>query len=196
MQKSLKKLGPDNLMVLGIALSRGKLQGIIFGLGCALGCLSHTFMAILGISTFIVASPKAFFVLKFAGGGYLMYLGIQIFFDQKYTKIDDHKLSDFSSNKMIFIKGLFASSINPKVALFFISFLPQFVVPSQGNIAFQFGVLSLLFILQAVLIFCLIGYFSGSVGNFLRNDMKMISWLDRISGILLVFLGIRIWISS
>ncbi len=188
--------GPDNLMILGIALSKGKRQGMIFGLGCALGCLSHTFMAIVGVSAFILASPKAFFALKFAGGTYLIYLGSQILFNQKYKKINIPELSDYSSSKIIFIKGLAASSINPKVALFFIAFLPQFVAPYQGNATFQFGVLSLIFILQAVFIFSLIGYFSGSIGSLFRHHIKVISWLDRISGTLLMLLGIRIWISS
>jgi threonine/homoserine/homoserine lactone efflux protein len=188
--------GPDNLMVLGIALSKGKRQGMIFGLGCALGCLTHIFMAVIGVSTFINTSPKAFFVLKFAGGAYLIYLGAQIFFNKNYTVIGAPISSDFSSTRRIFIKGLLASSINPKVALFFISFLPQFIFPHQGNVAFQFGFLGLVFIFQAIVIFCLIGYFSGLIGSMFRHNIKMISWLDRISGTFLVLIGIQIWISS
>jgi threonine/homoserine/homoserine lactone efflux protein len=188
--------GPDNLMVLGISLSRGGRQGIIFGVGCALGCVSHVFMAIIGISAFIIASPKAFFMLKFVGGAYLIYLGSQLFLGERSKKIDIPKLPDDSSNKVIFIKGLVASSINPKVAIFFISFLPQFVVPHQGNITFQFSVLSLIFILQAVFVFCFIGYFSGAIGNLLRKNVNIVSWLDWIGGALLVFLGIRMWFGS
>lgn len=188
--------GPDNLMVLGISLSKGRRQGIIFGLGCALGCLSHTLMAVVGISVLIVSSPKAFAIMKFIGGAYLFYLGIQTFLNQKYITTNNQQSLRGISISTTFVRGLLASSLNPKVALFFVSFLPQFVIADQGNVTLQLTVLSGIFILQAIFIFSLVGYFSGSIGDVLRCNPKMNLWLDRISGGILVLLGIRIWVTS
>lgn len=188
--------GPDNLMVLGISLSKGKRQGIIFGLGCGLGCLSHTLMAVVGISVLIVSSPKAFAMMKFIGGAYLFYLGAQTFLNQKYITTNNQQSLQDTSISITFVRGLLASSLNPKVALFFISFLPQFVIADQGNVTLQLVVLSCIFIVQAIFIFSLIGYFSGSIGNILRCNPRMNLWLDRISGGILVLLGIRIWVTS
>jgi len=187
--------GPDNLMVLGISLSKGRRQGIIFGLVCALGCLSHTLMAIVGISALIISSPNAFAILKFFGGAYLIYLGIQIFLTQKNVATNTQDSLHNGSVSIIFVKGLLASSINPKVFLFFVSFLPQFVVPLQGNVPLQLAMLSVIFIAQAIFIFSLVGYFSGSIGDVLRRSRKINLWLDRISGGILVLLGIRIWVN-
>uniref|UniRef100_A0A8W7PUZ1 LysE family translocator n=1 Tax=Anopheles coluzzii TaxID=1518534 RepID=A0A8W7PUZ1_ANOCL len=69
--------GPDNLMVLSLGIAKGRRQGMAFGLGCALGCITHTLLAALGVSALIAASPTAFGLLKFAGGAYLVYLGWQ-----------------------------------------------------------------------------------------------------------------------
>lgn len=185
--------GPDNLMVLGISLSKGRRLGIIFGIGCALGCLSHVLIAMLGVGIIIISSPNLFAMLKFLGGAYLIYLGASILLTHKYGKLSEQKTTHYQDASLTFVKGLLASSINPKVALFFISFLPQFVVPHQGDVAIQLGVLSILFITQAIFIFSLIAYFSGSIGNALRCNPKTGLWLNRISGSLLVLLGIRTW---
>jgi threonine/homoserine/homoserine lactone efflux protein len=186
--------GPDNLMLLGISLSKGRRQGIVFGIGCALGCLSHTLISMLGVGMIIISSPNLFAILKFLGGVYLIYLGANILLTHKYAKFSEQKTTNYQNTSLMFIKGLCASSINPKVALFFISFLPQFVVSHQGHVVIQLGVLSIIFIGQAIVIFSLIGYFSGSIGNVLRCNPKAGFWLDRISGSLLVLLGIRTWI--
>lgn len=163
--------GPDNLMVLGISLSKGRRQGIIFGIGCALGCLSHALIAVLGVGIIIIFSPNLFAILKFLGGVYLIYLGASILLTNKYGKFSE-KTTNYQDASLTFIKGLLASSINPKVALFFISFLPQFVVSHQGHVAIQLGLLSIIFITQAIFIFSLIAYFSGSIGNILRCNPK------------------------
>jgi len=183
-------------MVLGISLSKGRRQGIIFGLGCALGCLSHTLMAVVGVSVLIVSSPKAFATMKFIGGAYLFYLGVQTFLNQQYITTNNQQSLQDAPISTTFVRGLLASSLNPKVALFFISFLPQFVIADQGNVTLQLVTLSCIFIVQAIFIFSLVGYFSGSIGNVLRCNPKMNLWLDRISGGILVLLGIRIWVTS
>jgi len=81
------------------------------------------------------------------------------------------------------------------VALFFLSFLPQFVVPDEGNIAVQLGILGSFFMFQAIIIFSLIAYFSGSIANFLNHHFKMGGWLDRVAGCIFMLLAMRMWVN-
>ena len=113
--------GPDNLMVLSMGMSRGRKPGVVFGLGCALGCLSHTLLAALGVGALIAASPTAFTVLKVAGGLYLIWMGIGALRSKGGARVGQAALPEESLSKL-FAKGLFANAINPKVVLFFLSF--------------------------------------------------------------------------
>ncbi|WP_199710828.1 LysE family translocator [Noviherbaspirillum cavernae] len=183
--------GPDNLMVLGVGMSRGRAQGIAFGLGCALGCLSHTALAALGVSALIAASPTAFSVLKMCGGLYLVWLGMQALRSRGGARAASVTAPDESLRKL-FAKGLFANAINPKVVLFFLSFLPQFVIAERGGASWQTVQLGVIFTLQAALLFGLLGYFSGAVGHWLHRRPRAGLWLDRAAGTIFVALGVRL----
>lgn len=185
--------GPDNMMVLSISLSKGRRYGTIFGAGCALGCLNHTLMAMAGVSALIVTSSHALTFLKLFGGAYLLYLGLKLILSKNTGGSCGSTFSDHLSMRETFFQGFLASSINPKVALFFLSFLPQFVVPDEGNIAVQLGILGSFFMFQAIIIFSLIAYFSGSIANFLNHHFKMGVWLDRVAGCTFVLLAMRMW---
>lgn len=183
--------GPDNLMVLSTGMSRGRRRGIAFGLGCALGCLSHTALAVLGVSALVAASPLAFTALKWIGGGYLVWLGLRALRSRGGTLSGADGSGDESA-AALFRRGLLANAVNPKVVLFFLSFLPQFVVPAQGPVALQLGVLGLVFTAQAALIFALLGAFAGSIGVWLNRRPGAGAWLDRIAGVVFIGLGLRI----
>ena len=186
--------GPDNLMVLSVGVSRGRRSGIAFGLGCALGCLSHTALAVMGVSALVAASPVAFLFLKMVGGVYLIWLGLQAWrhaggsAKQAVPSID-------ASWQTLFMKGLLANAINPKVVLFFLSFLPQFVDASQGHVAWQLGLLGVVFTAQAAVLFGLLGYFAGSVGGWLSRKPSVGLWLDRLAACVFMALGIRIMVA-
>jgi threonine/homoserine/homoserine lactone efflux protein len=182
--------GPDNLMVLSVGMSRGRKQGMAFGLGCALGCLSHTLLAALGVGALIAASPLAFTLLKAAGGLYLIWLGFGALRSRGGARVGNAALPDESLPRL-FGKGLLANAINPKVILFFLSFLPQFVVAARGDVAWQTAQLGLLFTLQGCVLFGLLGYFSGSVGAWINRKPRAGLWLDRIAGAIFVGLGLR-----
>ena len=186
--------GPDNLMVLSVGMSQGRKPGIAFGLGCALGCLSHTVLAVVGVSALVASSPTAFLVLKWAGGAYLVWLGLQALRHAGAVRIDASSGAATSLTKL-FLKGLFANAINPKVVLFFLSFLPQFVVASQGQVALQLGLLGLVFTAQAAVLFGLLGYFSGGIGAWLMRRPSVGPWLDRLAGTVFVALGLRMMVS-
>ncbi|WP_028537337.1 LysE family translocator [Paludibacterium yongneupense] len=186
--------GPDNLMVLGVGMSRGRRQGMVFGLGCALGCISHTILATVGISALIAASPLAFSALKVGGGLYLLWLGLQALRSHGGARAGNGS-GQAEPLRRLFCKGLFANAINPKVVLFFLAFLPQFVVAAHGAIGMQTALLGLTFTAQAAVLFGLLGYFSGAVGRALQRRPRAGLWLDRIAGSIFVGLGLRLIIA-
>ena len=183
--------GPDNLMVLGVGIARGRAPGVAFGLGCGFGCLSHTVLATLGVSALIAASPLAFVLLKVGGGLYLVWLGVQALRSRGGVTMGSAQGADESLFRL-FAKGLLANAINPKVVLFFLSFLPQFVVAERGYVGWQTLQLGLIFTAQAALLFGLLGYFSGAVGNWLQRHGRAGLWLDRLAGTIFVALGLRL----
>lgn len=198
--------GPDNLMVLSTGMSRGRRAGIAFGLGCAIGCLSHTLLAVIGVSALVAASPVAFTALKWLGGAYLVWLGIGalrsagIGGGSRGGAVEGPAVAPVVSPVVspavlvtqLFLKGLLANAINPKIVLFFLSFLPQFVLPSQGPVQGQLALLGVLFTAQAALLFGLLGYFSGSVGAWLNRRPRAGLWLDRLAGTVFIALGLRL----
>lgn len=183
--------GPDNLMILSLGLSRGRRQGIAFGLGCALGCLSHTILAALGISAAIAASPVLFTGLKLVGGAYLVWLGIGALRSSGAMRIDG-AVGGNESQWALFRRGLLANAINPKVILFFLAFLPQFVDAGKGGAGWQTAQLGVLFTLQACLLFGTIGWFAGSLGGWLGRHGRAGLWLDRLAGAVFVALGAKL----
>jgi threonine/homoserine/homoserine lactone efflux protein len=182
--------GPDNLMVLGFGMSRGRVQGIAFGLGCGFGCLSHTALAALGVSALIAASPMAFLALRIGGGLYLVWLGIRALRSSGQVRVAAMRGADEPLSRL-FARGLLANAINPKVVLFFLSFLPQFIVAGRGHVGWQTAQLGVVFTVQAALLFGLLGYFSGSVGQWLQRHARAGTWLDRLAGTIFVALGVR-----
>ncbi|MGG7606682.1 LysE family translocator [Massilia sp. BKSP1R2A-1] len=182
--------GPDNMMVLGAGIAKGRARGIAFGLGCALGCLNHTLLAVIGVSALIAASPVAFTALKVVGGLYLVWMGLQALRSRGGAKVAAGVPDE--SARQLFFKGLVANAINPKVVLFFLSFLPQFVVASRGDANWQIAWLGLIFTAQAALLFGLLGYFSGTIGQWLNRTPRAGMWLDRVAGAIFVGLGLRL----
>jgi len=186
--------GPDNLMVLGLGMSKGRKQGMVFGLGCALGCLSHTFLAVIGVSAIIAASPTAFTVLRISGGLYLVWLGIGALRSQGGQSADRAQ-APAQSLQNLFMKGLLANAINPKVVLFFLSLLPQFVIAANGNVPGQMLALGVTFTVQAAILFGLLGYFAGAVGAWLERKPGAGKWLDRLAGTVFIALGVKLIVS-
>ncbi len=185
--------GPDNLMVLSLGVARGRRPGMAFGLGCALGCLSHTALAALGISAVIAASPVAYGGLRIAGGLYLLWLGVQAMRGSGRLSVAAASGTAGKAPLLsLFVKGLIANAINPKVILFFLAFLPQFVVSSRGAVGWQTAQLGLLFTLQAAAIFAAIGYFAGWFGRLLDRHPRTGTWLDRGAGLVFIVLGARL----
>lgn len=183
--------GPDNMLVLGIGIARGRRQGIAFGLGCALGCLSHTALAVAGVSALLAASAGAFMALKICGGLYLVWLGIDMLRAAGGASVREPE-GGRQSAAALFARGVLANAVNPKVVLFFLSFLPQFVIAENGNVGLQMGLLGLVFTAQAALIFGLLGCFAGATGRWLARSPRAGTALDRLAGAIFVGLGLKL----
>lgn len=180
--------GPDNLMVLSIGISRGRAGGIGFGLGCALGCFVHTLLAALGIGALVMASESAFTVLKTLGAAYLLYIGYMSWRHAGESTVARLEAAPVEPLAAYLRRGFIANVINPKVALFFIAFLPQFVAPGNGPVWLQMCLLGSLFAAQTVLIFGLLGWFAGGIGARLQQRPGLGAWLDRVAGA--IFIGL------
>ena len=182
--------GPDNLMVLSLGMSRGRKQGMAFGLGCALGCLSHTLLAVVGVSSLLVASPVAFAALRMGGGAYLFWLGVQALRSRGGASVPTDA-PDQSAMQLLW-RGVLANAINPKVMLFFLAFLPQFVQAARGDVPWQLAQLGVAFTAQAALLFGLLGYFAGTVGQWFARWPLVAVWFDRLAGVIFCGLGARL----
>ncbi len=187
--------GPDNLQVLARSLSQGRAAGLAAALGFASGCLFHTGLAVLGVAALLKASPMAFDAIRLAGAAYLMWLAVQVFRSQgSFALAAGGKQA--ASLWRIFGQSVLANMLNPKVTLFFLVFLPQFVSPWMGHPDWQMLWLGVIFMVQAAVVFCLIAWFAGLLGDLLRRRPRVGVWLDRLAGLIFLFLAIRIvWLS-
>lgn len=181
--------GPDNLFVLTQGITRGRKPAIVTALGMCSGVSVHTAMAALGISAIFSTSLIAFNIVKYAGAAYLVYLAYKTFKDNSTVRLAESvDLPAFSLYK----RGFVMNVLNPKVAMFFLAFLPQFVAPGSEHVALQMLLFGLVFMLQAIVIFCLIAYFAGSVGQFILSRPKIAKYLDWLTAGVFISLGLRL----
>lgn len=181
--------GPDLIYVMTQGISSGKRAAFISAIGVTLGILVHTVFAALGLSIILKTSAVAFTIVKFIGAGYLIYLGIKSIMDKSDLKV---KSADKSSNRKIFYQGLISNTLNPKVALFFMAFLPQFIKTSESTSPLPFIILGLIFAFFGFIFLILLGYFSGAVGHYLSSKQSISKWIKNISGGILILLGVRL----
>lgn len=181
--------GPDNMFVLTQGITRGRKPAIVIALGMCSGLSIHTAAAAFGISALFYSSVIAFNVVKFAGAAYLIYLAYKTLKERSSVKLS---CSDDRSDLALFKRGFVMNVLNPKVALFFLAFLPQFVSPATRYFPLQMLLLGLIFMVQAVIIFCLIGYFSGCIGNFILARPKIAKYFDWLTVGVFVSLGVRL----
>jgi threonine/homoserine/homoserine lactone efflux protein len=194
--------GPDNVYVLTRGITQGRKAGFAAALGFASGCLFHTALAALGVAALIKSSPFAFAVVKYAGAAYLVYIGIRTLMaayqsvkrstrgSSEGIALNTHQ--SHLSLITIYKQSVVGNMLNPKVTLFFLSFLPQFVNANSGNIAWQLALLGVLFMAQTIVIFGAIALASGLIGDRLRQSPKLANWLDWIAGFTFIALGIKV----
>jgi threonine/homoserine/homoserine lactone efflux protein len=183
--------GTDTFYILGRTLSQGRSAGMASALGIASGALVHTLAASLGLSALLAASATAFFVIKMAGAGYLIYLGARMLLARQPPASIS---GGFSSSALLAVyrQGLLTNVLNPKVALFFVAFLPQFISADGGSTYPGFTLLGLCFVFTSTLwCFCLVWFASG-LRRFLHRDETVVTVLHRVAGVLFIGLGLRL----
>ena len=129
--------GQDTFYILGRGIAQGRRAGVLSALGISTGALAHVTAAALGLSALIASAPYAFTFVKWMRAAYLMYLGFEMLREQDSETRDLAATSGSASNREIYLKGALTNLLNPKVALFFLAFLPQFVAPDSPNPAFS-----------------------------------------------------------
>jgi threonine/homoserine/homoserine lactone efflux protein len=181
--------GPDNIFVMTQGIARGRRPAIITALGMCSGITVHTTAAALGISAIFYSSVIAFNLIKLAGAAYLIYLAFLTIKGHSSIRLGS---VDDSPAPALFRRGFIMNVLNPKVAMFFLAFLPQFVTPNTPHFALQMLFLGLIFMIQGAIIFTLIGYFSGSIGNYILTRPKLARYFDWLTAGVFTSLGVRL----
>ncbi|WP_119392371.1 LysE family translocator [Taklimakanibacter lacteus] len=182
--------GPATLLTIARATSSGTRVGIATGAGIAAGDVIHTFMAIVGISAIIAASALMFSIIKYVGAAYLVYLGIRAILERAPADIVIRTLP--ISAGTAFRQAVLTEILNPKTALFFLAFLPQFVHPENGMVMLQLTILGLIFVLLGLVSTVVFALAAGGLGSFLRRNPLVLKWQGKVVGGIYCALGIRL----
>lgn len=182
--------GPATLLTVARATSSGTRVGLATGVGIALGDVVHTTMAVFGLSALIYASAFLFSLVKYAGAAYLVYLGIRAIFAKTSTEMTLE--AGRRSAAAAFKQAIIAEVLNPKTALFFLAFLPQFVRPENGSVQLQLATLGLILVALGLLSTVSFAISAGRVGSILRRNPMVLRWQGRVVGAIYCALGVRL----
>jgi threonine/homoserine/homoserine lactone efflux protein len=185
--------GPDTAYIVGRSLQLGWRGGVVAALGIGAGCLLHVFAAAIGLSALLAASSAAFTLVKWAGAAYLCFLGVKMLLARAASPAAAAATATGTiSLRQVFVQGALTNALNPKVALFFLAFLPQFVATDSPHKAAAFTLLGLIFIFNGTL-WCLgVAVFTAGAASRVRKSGRAFAWINRGLGGLFVYLGIRI----
>lgn len=182
--------GPATLLTVARATSSGTRVGLATGAGIAAGDVIHSFTAIVGISAIVATSAVLFAVVKYIGAAYLVYLGIRAIFDKTTADLAAAGLP--ISAETAFRQAILAEVLNPKTALFFLAFLPQFVRSENGSVTLQLTVLGIVFVLLGLVSTVVFAVCAGVLGNFLRRNPTVLKWQGKVVGGIYCALGVRL----
>jgi threonine/homoserine/homoserine lactone efflux protein len=181
--------GPDNLLAIGRGLSQGRLAAALSSLGAGLGIGVHTLAATLGLTLVLQTSPLAFWVVKAAGGAYLLWLG--------WKALVSHSLISFEptaaqSLRRVFSTALLSNVLNPKPGLFVVAFIPQFTDPARGPVPLQMLVYGAIFAVLTTLIFTVMGSFAAQLSGWLARRPRSTTALNIGAGLTFIAAGLSI----
>ncbi|MEM6463557.1 MAG: LysE family translocator [Pseudomonadota bacterium] len=183
--------GPAVLLTLARATTSGTRVGMATGLGVAIGDIIHTAMAVIGLSAIILASAFLFNLIKYIGAAYLVYLGIRAILERPdLNGIQGGMLS--ITPRQALRQAVLVEVLNPKSAMFFLAFLPQFVRLENGAVALQLSILGILFVAMGLLTTIVVAICAGSVGRMLRRHPAILRWQGKFTGTIYCALGIRL----
>jgi len=181
--------GPDMLYISARSIAQGRRAGVLSALGVAAGCFVHTLLVAFGLAGILARVPVAYEVVRYAGAAYLMYLGIRMLIAEP---VAGPRAPTIESSGRIFLQGMVTNVLNPKVALFFLAFLPQFADPSRGALWWQFVLLGALFNLSGTLVNLIVALVASTTRRLAAGGERAGLWLRRLSAAVFVGLGARL----
>lgn len=181
--------GPDNVFVLTQSTLHGKVSGLIITLGLASGLMVHTTAAAFGVAVIFQTSQYAFAAVKYAGAAYLLYLAWKAFTAGR-TKFEDDGAHEPTHS--LYLRGLIMNIANPKVTIFILAFMPQFIDPANGSIIWQFYQLGTIMFLATITVFGGVALAAGSLGDWIKGSALVQVWLNRLSGFVFVVLALKL----
>ena len=182
--------GPDMIYVITRGMAHGRRAGMLSAIGVVCGILVHTSAAALGLTLILQTSAFAFLFVKFVGAAYLLYLGVKAWQD-KGTFCQPGPAATVTS-RALFWQGVLSNILNPKIAIFFLAFLPQFVDSGSSQVLLQMVILGLTFACFGLCFLLFVGYSSGSIGSWLTYRPEYAQFSQRLAGGILTTLGIRL----
>jgi RhtB (resistance to homoserine/threonine) family protein len=185
--------GPDTAYVVARSLQTGWRGGVAATIGVTTGCLVHVFGAALGLSALLAASATAFTVVKWVGAAYLAYVGITMLLSRQSAPREDTEAGRRPAQLgTVFWQGMLTDVLNPKVALFFLAFLPQFVAADSPHKALAFIALGVIFACNGVIFLLGIAIVTARTAGRIRRSSRVAQWLNRAIGGCFVYFGVRI----
>jgi threonine/homoserine/homoserine lactone efflux protein len=183
--------GPDTVYILGRSIAQGRRAGVVSALGISVGSIFHTCAAALGLSAFLATSAWAFTAVKLAGAAYLIFLGVRALLERNYNLSLPAPFKQ-KGGSAAFRQGILTNILNPKVALFFLAFLPQFIDSAAPKKTAAFLILGLAFVTTGTTWCLILAWFSSAFSARFRGNPTVAALLNRVVGSLFIFLGLRL----
>lgn len=184
--------GADTMYILGRSIAQGKKAGVLSAFGISTGAIFHIIFATLGLSIILAKSAIAFEIVKYLGAVYLMFLGLKTMLKKADGKFELTNENEVVNYRKIYFSGVLTNILNPKVALFFLAFLPQFIDPNYVQSSLPFLILGLTFLLTGTIWCLILALFASKLSDRIRKNYKIKIWLDKITGGIFVALGIKL----
>lgn len=188
--------GPDNIFVLTQSALYGRKSGFFVTLGLCTGLVVHTAAVALGIAVIFKTSELAFTLLKLAGAAYLVYLAWGAWRAGSTALPQDDEGAKVPSVRKLYLRGIIMNVTNPKVAIFFLAFLPQFADPATGSVSLQMLMLGGIFMLVTLAVFGGVAFGAGMLGGWLRSSPRIQIWMNRMAAIIFVGLAARLMLTE
>lgn len=188
--------GNDTIFILTKSIAQGRKAGMVSALGIAMGSVIHTLLAAFGLSLIIAKSMLLFNIIKLAGAGYLLYMGYNMLTDKSHLKTDDVSVTTSVDYQKIFRDAILTNVLNPKVALFFIAFLPQFINPAFKNTILPFVTLGMTFITTGTIWCIVLALFASAIFGKLKSNQKASTYINKICGLTMIGLGIKVALTN
>lgn len=188
--------GNDTIFILTKSIGQGKKAGIISALGIGTGSIVHTILAAFGLSVIIAKSILVFNIIKYAGAACLLYIGYKMLTDKSELDTGNVTESKSADYLKIYRAAIITNVLNPKVALFFIAFLPQFIDPTLNNTIVPFLILGVTFITTGMIWCLILATFASTIFFRLKHNKKVSGYISKICGLTLIALGVKVALTN